>query len=341
MARQNRTRALLGVALGGTAVLAAACSGPGGVRPGHGWASATTFALARVDGLVTVVGVDARRARAESLAVVPQQSDDTEAVSPRLVRLADGRWLVTVPRGGGGPDRRYVVNRAEHVLDGLPGDQRLRRVLPGRTLVAEVAALPDAVTAGRAPASTVLVRDPRDWSTRRELKVPGTIGLAASDPGSDTVCLSGDAGVTVAELTGGGVRSVPVTGVVGLVCPDGHPVIVRSAAGGSPARVRATLTRTADATTVSVAGGRVDGVAAHGASIVLAVAAGTGTEVIEIDAAGGEERHRVRLDGMAASLALTWSPAGWLVYTENTVTRVEPPTARTKEFPLPGTLLDG
>lgn len=60
-----------------------------------------------------------------------------------------------------------------------------------------------------------------------------------------------------------------------------------------------------------------------------------------VQASPDKERHRVRVEGMAASLALTWSPAGWLVYTENAVTRVEPATARTKEFPLPGTLLDG
>ncbi|MFJ9741917.1 hypothetical protein [Streptomyces sp. NPDC101166] len=52
---------------------------------------------------------------------------------------------------------------------------------------------------------------------------------------------------------------------------------------------------------MTVAGGRVDGVAAHGSAIVLAVADGDSTQVIEIDAAGGEERHRVRIAGMTAS----------------------------------------
>ncbi|GCB48072.1 hypothetical protein [Streptomyces sp. NL15-2K] len=181
MARSNRTYGGPRAALGDLALLAAACSGPGGAELGEDWAGATTFALARVDGLVTVVGINPGRARAESLAVVPQQSDDTDAVSPHIVQLADGRWLVTVPRGGSGPDRRYLVNRRDHVLDSLPGDERLRRLLPGRTLVAEVAGSPDTETTGHTSASSVLIRDPSDWSTRRELKIPGTIGLAASD----------------------------------------------------------------------------------------------------------------------------------------------------------------
>ncbi|MFJ8946572.1 hypothetical protein ACIRG4_25630 [Streptomyces sp. NPDC102395] len=344
MARSNGTRVRLGVALAGpAALLAAACAGPGGPELEHDWSGATTLALARVDGLVTVVGVDPRQARARSLAVVPQRSDDTETLSPRLVRLADGRWLVSVPREGHGPDRRYLVNRRERVLDSLPGDERLRLVLPGRTLVAEVASLPDAETAGRAPASTLLVRDPADWSTLRELKVPGSVELAASDPGSDRVCLGGGTRVTVAELTGGRVRPVTVPAgedIVGLACPGGRPVIVRSDVGRSPGGVRATLARTEDATTVTVAGGRLDGVAAHGSSIVLAVADGDSTQVIEIDTATGGERHRVRIAGMTASHALTWSPAGWLVYTENAVTRVEPAAGRVRGFPLPGTLLD-
>ncbi|MEU0677296.1 hypothetical protein ABZ330_31250 [Streptomyces sp. NPDC006172] len=344
MVRSNGTRGRLGVALAGAAtLLAVACAGPGGPAPVNDWSGVTTLALTRVDGLVTVVGVDPRRARARSLAVVPQRSDDTETLSPRLVRLADGRWLVSVPRKGAGSDRRYLVNRRERVLDSLPGDERLHQVLPGRTLVAEVASLPDAETAGRAPATTVLVRDPADWSTLRKLKIPGSVALAASDPGSDRVCLGGDTRVTVAELTGGRVRTVvgaAGTDIAGLACPGGRPVIVRSAVGRSPGGVRTALARTEDATTVAVTGGRVDSVAAHGSSIVLAVADGGSTQVIELDAATGKERHRVRIAGMTASLALTWSPAGWLVYTENAVTRVEPAAGRTREFPLPGTLLD-
>ncbi|WP_031479153.1 hypothetical protein [Streptomyces bicolor] len=54
----------------------------------------------------------------------------------------------------------------------------------------------------------------------------------------------------------------------------------------------------------------------------------------------GKELHRVRVKGVAASLDITASSAGWLLYTEKAVTRVDPATGRTKSFDLPGTLLD-
>lgn len=343
-----RVRALLPlVALATTAGLLTACSGPGGVDLGTDWKGASAFVLADVDGLVTIVGIDADRSRAESLAVVPQQADDDRAVSPQIVELADGRWLVTVPRKGGKPDRRYLVNRADHTLDGLRGDERLRRVLPGKTLLAEVAGLPDARSASGAAQSTVLVRDPADWSTRREVRVPGTIGLAASDPASDTVCLGSGSGsgtgVTVVRLTDGRVTVVPAPAgldVTELACPSGHPVVVGSPVEGAAGSVRVSVTRSADGTAVSVAGGRADAVAATGTSIVVAVATGTGTDLVEVDAGTGRQVHRVRLGGLAEARGLTRTPAGWLVHGEDSVTRVDLGTGATERFDLPGTLLD-
>ncbi|MGV9449998.1 hypothetical protein [Streptomyces sp. NPDC003635] len=333
------TRPLRALAALATTAVLAACAGPGGVELGRDWKGATTFALARVDGLVTVVGINAPQARAESLAVVPQQADDTSAVSPSIVELADGRWLVSVPKGDGGPDRRYMVNRTDHVLDGMAGGGRLRRVLPGRSLVAEVAGLPD-----QADASSVLVKDPSDWTTRRELSIPGTIGLAASDPGSDSLCLATDTEVVVADLNKGEVEPAPTPRdleVTELACPSGRPVIVGSpTSSGRVGRADVTLTRTETATTVSVAAGRPDAVVATDSSIVIAVATEEDTELIEIDATTGGELHRARVEGVAASLALTPTPAGWLLYTESAVTRVDLPTGRTEQFALPGTLLD-
>jgi hypothetical protein len=121
-------------------------------------------------------------------------------------------------------------------------------------------------------------------------------------------------------------------------------VIVRSSSsGGGPDAVRTTVTRTSAATTVSVTGGRVDGVAATTAttdsSIVLAVAVGDDTELIEIDTDTGKEHHRARIKRMTASLGLTPTPSGWLLYTEHTVTHVNLTTGRTADFDLPGPLL--
>ncbi|GFH34960.1 hypothetical protein [Streptomyces pacificus] len=339
--------ALLLAALGTTAALTTACSGPGGVDLGDDWKGASTFALAEVNGLVTVVGINPDKPGAQSLAVVPQQADDDDAVSPHIVHLADGRWLVTVPRKDGKPDRRYEINRTDHTLDGMTGDERLRRTLPGKTLVAEVAGLPDGKSANGTAESSVLVKDPTDWTTTRELKVPGTIGFAASDPASDALCLGSGSDnatkVSVANLADGNVTSVPVPAglaVKALACPAGHPVIAGSPASGTSGDVKVSLTRGAAATVVSVNSGRVDAIAATDSSIVIAAAQGGNTELVEVDAASGEELHRARIKGLAASLNVTRTASGWLVYDENTVTRVNPATGKTTQFKLPGTLLD-
>ncbi|KOU56728.1 hypothetical protein ADK57_41335 [Streptomyces sp. MMG1533] len=344
MARFTTRHPLFLSALAATAVLTTACSGPGGVDLGKDWKGSTTFVLAKVDGLVTVVGINPDKAHAESLAVVPQQADDDDSVSPQIVELADGRRLLTVPRKGNKPDRRYELDRTDHVLDGMKADERLRRILPGKTLVAEVAGLPDTKSAQDTTASSVLVKNPANWTTERELKIPGTIGLAASDPAADRICLAGDTKVFAADLTTGKVAPVAVPSgldVQNLACPGGHPVIVgASGTSDSPGTVKATLKRTDAATTVSVTGGRVDAVATTGSSLLLAAATGDDTEIVELDTTTGKELHRARVKGVAASLDVTAGSAGWLLYTEKSVTRVDPATGRTKTFDLPGTLLD-
>ncbi|MFD5255015.1 hypothetical protein ACFWM5_19490 [Streptomyces bobili] len=336
---------LLLAVLASTVLLATACSGPAGVELGKDWKGSTSLVLVEVDGLVTVVGVNPDRGRAESLAVVPQQADDDHSVSPQLVELADGRRVLTVPREGNRPDRRYQVDRDDHVLDGMTNGERLRRLLPGRTLVAEVAGLPDRGSATRHIAvSSVLVKEPAHWTVKRELTIPGTIGLAASDPASDRICLAGGAKVFVAELTTGKVTPVSLPSgmdVENLACPGGHPVIVgMPSTSDSSGVVNATLIRTDGETTVSVTGGRVDAVAATGTSVLLAVATDGDTEIVELDTITGQELHRATVKGLPASLDIAATSAGWLLYTEHSVTRVDPPTGRTKTFDLPGTLLD-
>lgn len=335
-----RSTAVLTLALATTAVLTTACSGPGGVTLGKDWKGSTTFVLAKVGGLVTVVGVNPSKAHAQSLAVVPQQSDDQDTVSPQIVRLTDGRWLMTVPRKGAKADRRYEVDRKDKTLDGMTADERLRKLLPGKTYVAEVAGLPDT---GSGKDSSVLVKDPAHWTTKRELKIPGTIGLAASDPASDTVCLAGDTEAYAADMTNGKVTDVAVPSgldVSALACPSGRPVLVGSTAGGSDGTVKATLKRAANATTVSVTGGRVDAVTSTiGSTLLIAAATGDDTEILELDATTGEELHHVKVKGVTASLDIQTSKAGWLLFTENKVIRVTS-TGATKKFSLPGSLLD-
>ncbi|MFG2129037.1 hypothetical protein ACGFNV_14730 [Streptomyces sp. NPDC048751] len=220
------------------------------------------------------------------------------------------------------------------MLDGVRGGEALRRVLPGKTLVAEVAGLP-----GAGGVSSVLVKDPGDWTIRREVKVPGTIGFAASDPGADAVCLGGEADVSVAQMGSGKVTRVAVgRQVVGLACPAGRPVVV--VAGADSRAVGARVVRADSATTVSVSGGRVDAVAADGASIVVAVGVGGDTEVVEVDARDGRELHRVRVEGLAASQDVVRTRDGWLVYAEESVARVDLVDGRVRKIGLPGVLLD-
>ncbi|MFD0315892.1 hypothetical protein [Streptomyces flavalbus] len=80
--------------------------------------------------------------------------------------------------------------------------------------------------------------------------------------------------------------------------------------------------------------------AATDTSIVIAVATGADTEVVQLDSLTGREEHRVRVAGVATSLALTPSPVGWLLYAEESVTCVDLATGRMTRFRLPGTLLD-
>ncbi|PRH79641.1 hypothetical protein C6N75_08355 [Streptomyces solincola] len=313
---------------------------------GHDWKRASTFALAKVDGLVTVVGINPEKPEAQSLVVVPQQADDDDAVSPHIAHLADGRWILTVPRKNGKPDRRYEINRSEHTLDALTGDERLSRTLPGSSLLAEVAGLPDGKSPSGEPESSVLVKNPNGWTTTRKLKIPGTIDFAASDSASDTICLGSSSNsatkVSTVNLADGSINFAPVPAgltVGGLACPAGHPVIAGSPARGTADEVSVALTRHPAATAITVDGGRLDAIAATHSSLVIAAAQGNDTELVEVNAATGQELHRARIKDLAASLNITHTASGWLVYAEDTVTRVNLTTGKTRQFALPGPLL--
>ncbi|WP_053696776.1 hypothetical protein [Streptomyces sp. NRRL F-5755] len=117
-------------------------------------------------------------------------------------------------------------------------------------------------------------------------------------------------------------------------------MIAGSDPSGKSGRTKVSVTRGTDATAVSVNGGRVDAVRVTGSSIVVAVGEGKDTELVEVGATSGKELHRARIKDLAASLDITPTPAGWLVYAENTVTRVNPATGESKQFGLPGTLQD-
>ncbi|MET9294427.1 hypothetical protein [Streptomyces sp. NPDC003077] len=348
--RAPRRTALLLAALAttATAALTTGCGGPGGVELGTDWKGAQTFALAKVSGLVTVVGINPGKATAESLVAVPTQEDDDEVISPQITELADGRRLLSVPRKDGKPDRLYEVNRKDHTLDGKGDTEGLRDLVPGKTRIAAVAGLPGKRQGGSGGDTSVLIRDAANRTTQREAKIPGTITLTASDPAaSDKVCLGARSGsgttVTVLDLTDGATRTITAPSgadVQELACPNGHPVLAGTHKPAGSGALKVTLERHADHSVLTAQGGRVDGVAATGNSVVAAIATAGHTELVELDATTGRELHRTKLPDLPDSLGIRHTPSGWLVFTEKTVTRVDLTSGKSKTFDLPGELLD-
>ncbi|MFE7648194.1 hypothetical protein [Streptomyces phaeoluteigriseus] len=66
---------------------------------------------------------------------------------------------------------------------------------------------------------------------------------------------------------------------------------------GTSGVVNATWRDTDAGAVVSVTGGRVDAVAATGSSLLLAVATGDDSEIVELDTTTGKELHRAGVKG--------------------------------------------
>lgn len=351
----RRTRlALTAVGLAATLALAS-CSGPGGVELGDDWSGAKSFALARVDGELTVVGVNPAKEKAESLAVVPAQSDDQDNIAPQLVRLADGRWLLSVPREGDKPDRRYEIDRKDRTLDAVGEGEALHALHPART---KLAALP---AKGDGP---LVVTDTKSGKTTRTIPLDGRATLAASATDSDTMCVlttgKGAKGLTRLDLANGTTSQakLPGTGTAepaALACPKGQPVAVFDKERGSDAaRPKASLTTsdssdasegrkdTTAAVRVDVSGGRTDAVAADADTVTVAVGTQKGTHLIELDRATGKENRRATIAALPTSEALQPLANGWLVYSDQQVAVVDwtasKPTPTPTPVDLPGRL---
>jgi hypothetical protein len=339
-------------ALAVSAALLASCSGCSGadeVELGTDWKGSQTFVTANVSGHTVVVGINPEAHHAQALAVVPRQDGDDDVLAPQLVRLADGTWWLSTPRKGERPDRLFTLNTARHGLDEKDGTERLRELVPGRSLVA---AVPDssgsdqrAATAG-SEATGVLVRDAKTWKKVRDVRVPGPVTLAASDPSSDTVCLATGQGsgmkASVLDLTTGRTRQVGQAGgvqVQQLACPAGTPVLV-----GTPTRnnlrttVKLTLRNVGGATVVSAVGGRVDAVQASKNIVVVALNIGEDSDLIELDRSSGRELRRVTVKGMDSSSLLRDTQDGWVMVSDNTAAVVDLDKGTSRTFGLPGTL---
>ncbi|OIJ85491.1 hypothetical protein, partial [Streptomyces colonosanans] len=303
------------VALALSAALVASCSSSDDVKLGTDWKGSQTFVTASVSGKTVVVGINPEAHHAQALAVVPKKDGDDDVLAPQLVRFADGRWWLSTPRKGESPDRLFMLNTAQHTLDDKGDTDRLRELVPGKSLVAAVYGASgsdqDAATTGR-QSTSVLVRDAKTWKKVREVRVPQAVTLTASDPSSDTVCLATGQGsgtkVSVLDLTTGRTRPVGGTGgvqVQQMACPAGTPVLAGAPAGGSQgSTVKVTLKHADKATVVSAVGGRVDAVDATQDTVVVAVNRGQDSDLIELDRASGRELRRVAVKGMDNSFLL-------------------------------------
>ncbi|WP_223126093.1 hypothetical protein [Streptomyces sp. TRM68367] len=336
-------------ALAVSAALLASCSGSDDVELGTDWKGSQTFVTASVSGHTVVVGINPEAHHAQALAVVPQKDGDDDVLAPQLVQLADGTWWLSTPRKGQRPDRLFALNTARHALDEKDDAERLRELVPGESLVAAVhesSGSDQGAATADSDTTSVLVRDAKTWKKVRDVQVPGSVTLAASDPSSDTVCLATGQGsgtkASVLDLTTGRTRQVGETGgvqVQQLACPAGTPVLA-----GTPTRnsqgttVKVTLKNTDEATVVSAVGGRVDAVQASKNTVVVAVNTGEDSDLIELDRRSGRELRRVTAKGVDSSSLLRHTRDGWVMVSDNTATVVDLDTGTSQTFNLPGTL---
>jgi hypothetical protein len=332
----RRTLAL--TAFAAVVATSAACDGPGGVDLGTNWAGSKTFVLSKVSGLVTVVGIDPGKHSAESLAVVPSQSDDDTVQAPEIAHLADGRWLVAVPRKSGKPSRLYEVNTKDHTLDGLGQVEDGRSLVPAGKVIGAVHGGSKAQ-----PNGSVLVYDPATWNVRRTVELPIPAGIAAGGP--DRVCAadSADSATRVVQATlSSGSVSAPqqIAGLQAqaLDCSDG--LVVAGAPTGPPATGAATVkVGRSGAATVVTSSARVDRVRSAGGSLVAAVSTPEAEQILELDRANGKELHRVSVTGFADVAGMSLSGSDWIIVSGDRGAVVNLSTGKADRFDLPGRLL--
>ncbi|MEV6480392.1 hypothetical protein [Streptomyces sp. NPDC051576] len=330
-------------ALAVSAALFASCSGCSGtddVKLGTDWKGSQTFVTASVSGQTVLVGIDPEAHHAQALAVVPRKVGDDDVRAPQLVRSADGTWWLSTPRKGERPDRLFTLDTGRHALAERTDDttERQRELVPGKSLVAAVR--------GSSGSTSVLVRDARTWKKVRDVRVPGSVTLAASDPSSDTVCLAtgqgSDTKVRVLDLTTGRTRQAGGSGgvqVQQLACQAGTPVLVGTPAGNSRgSTMKVTLGQANETTVVSVDGGRVDAVQASKSTVVVAVNRGQDSDLVELDRTSGRELRHVAVKGMDNSYLLRHTRDGWVMVSDNTAAVVDLDKGTSQTFDLPGTL---
>jgi hypothetical protein len=336
-------RFFLALASAALTVPAAACGGPAGVELGRNWAGSEIFVLSRVNSLTTVVGVDPQRHTAEPLVVVPSQSDDDEVLSPRITRLTDGRWVISVPKKGGHPSRLYLINTKDHTLDVLGTVEGNRVLVPAGDSAVAVTGKSLSAT-GKADA---LVYDPATWQVKRTIDLP--VDPAVADGGPTGLCVGNvnDSGTQVllaapGEGSSPDLHRVPDIKAQALNCADGRPIVAAGPAknadsAGSPT-LRLTTVDGADVVTASA--GRIDRIKATATSIVVAVSLPGHVELVELSRDKGQELHRVTINGVSGVRGMRETPKSWVLTGGSSTATVNLQSGEVKTFNLPGELLD-
>jgi hypothetical protein len=309
--------------------------GSGGVHLGNNWLDAQEFVLARVNNLVTVVGIDPVAKQAQSLTVIPQQSDDNDVVSPSLASVSDGTVYMVLPKKDGKQSVIYRLDRSGH------DNEVVGRLEYGRTLQAigaTVAAIGSKATSATAQSSVVLYRE-NSWQVARNFPFPGEIRLASG--GADQLCCVD----TVADVSSLTSASLPTGAIKELAVPSGMQITALDCANGTPiiAGSGKNLPQFRDDGTVRAIAsesGRFDAVSATKSSIVAAEFASEGIDVVEINAVTGAQEHRVHISSMEQVRGLRQAKDGsWLVVSDNAVAIVQLASNQVSTFALPGTLL--
>ncbi|MFJ4513495.1 hypothetical protein [Streptomyces sp. NPDC088816] len=336
-------RVLPALAAGALMPPLAACDGPGGVELGHNWEGSKVFVLTEVSGLTTITGIDPARHTAEPLAAVPTQSDDDDTASPQITKTTNGRWIVTVPRKNGRPSRLYEVNTKDQVLDALGTTEGGRVLIPAGGYLAAVG---DKATSSTGKA-TALVYDPATWQVKRDVTLPVNPGLAAG--GTPGLCVgdNSDKGFTLAVVSpkNGTVKAlpqVPKTEAQALDCSTSRPLLAGGPTTTSTSTGTATLhlAKQGEIDVLTTSAGRIDRVTADSTSITAAVSLPGHVELVEVDRSTGKERHRTRLDGMAATDGMRKTGKHWVLTSGDSAVTVDLGHGKATAFTLPGQLLN-
>jgi hypothetical protein len=327
----------------GVAALSA-CDGPAGVELGHDWRGAQLFVLAKVNNLTTVVGINAARHTAEALAVVPGQADDDDVTSPRIVQLADGRWIVSVPKKDRKPSRLYQIDAGSKALDAAGTVENGRTLVPAGPLTAAV------IDRSQDPGgkADAVVFASGSWSVQRTVPLPLDPSLAAGGDGRLCTAHTSDVASTLAvtALDGKGSSAtvqIPALKGEALSCAAGKPVV-----GGSPLANTSTTpdspglnySSVPGAEVVTAAGGRVDRIVATSTAITAAVAHPDHVDLVELDRSTRRETRRIAVTGWGQVNGMRHVAAGWVLTAGDKGVVVNIATGGVSAFDIPGELLD-